>query len=268
MLTYLQQRVGTWALWLYAGAVCLFLVAPLGVVIAISFTASNFIQFPPEGLSLRWYADIKNARGFFPALFLSLRLAALTAIGAGILGTALALGMARRRFPGKGLITTFVLSPLIFPSIVIGIALLQFFRSIGLENVFVMLLLSHIVLTVPFTVRTVTASLQVFDYTLHEAATVLGADSIRTFIEVTLPLIRPSIVSGMIFGFIVSFDQYTVSMFLADAQNIPLPMRLFGYVEHTMSPTTAAIASSIVYLAVAFLLVGGRLIGLRRMARI
>ena len=175
--------------------------------------------------------------------------------------------MANRQFPGKGLVTSFFLSPLVFPSIVVGVALLQYYRTLRFDDVFLALLFGHIVVTMPYTIRTVTASLEVFDYSLLDAARVLGADTLRTFLEVMLPIIKPGVFSGGVFAFLISFDNYTVSMFLANAKNITLPIRIYNYAYEALDPTVAAISALMIVVSVFMFMIGGKLIGIKGLAR-
>lgn len=264
----MTKQLGSIVLWGWVLLIGIFLLAPLVIVMAISFTDSNFIRFPPQGFSLKWYAAISTVPGVVDALILSLQLAALSTVISSTLGTLAALGLTMRRVPGKELVTSFLLSPLVFPSLVVGVALLQFYRATHYDNVFMGLLLAHVVITVPYATRTVIASLEVFDFNLVDAARTLGADGRRAFFEVILPLIRPGVVAGAVFGFIVSFDNYTVSMFLSDAKNLTLPIRLFHFVDRALDPTVAAMSSALILLAVVMLIVGERLIGIRRLSRI
>jgi putative spermidine/putrescine transport system permease protein len=157
---------------------------------------------------------------------------------------------------------------LVFPSIVVGVALLQFFRTLRFDDVFAALVLGHVVVTIPYTIRTVTASLDVFDYTLLDAAKVLGADEFRTFFEVTLPIIKPGVFSGGVFAFLVSFDNYTVSMFLADAKNITLPIRIYNYSEASIDPSITAVAAMMILVSIAIFAISGRLIGVRDLSKL
>jgi len=267
MGTFLRRRLGWTLLWGYGFLVVAFLLTPLIVLISMSFSSTGQLTFPPIGFSLKWYPLATQVQGLVGSFGLSLVLALLTAVLSSGLGTVASLALARHRFPGKSLVMAFFLSPLIFPSIVIGVALLQFYRLTRFDDVFTTLLLAHIIVTIPYTVRTVTASLEVFDYSLLDAARVLGADTLKTFAEVMLPIIKPGVFSGGVFAFLISFDNYTVSMFLTDAKNITLPIRIFDYAEFAIDPTIAAISTVMILTSVLMFVVSGKLIGVKELAK-
>ena len=261
-------RVRAIMLWLYALLVVIFLLTPLVVVVSMSFSVPMTMAFPPTGLTLNWYAKALTVTGLGESFLRSIELAVLSAFISAVLGTIAAVGMANRNFPGKALVTSFFLSPLVFPSIVVGVALLQFFRTLRFDHVFAALVLGHVVVTIPYTIRTVTASLEVFDYTLLDAAKVLGADELRTFWEVMLPIIKPGVFSGGVFAFLVSFDNYTVSMFLADAKNITLPIRIYNYSEASIDPSITAVAAMMILVSIAIFAISGKLIGVRDLSKL
>lgn len=267
MEVFLRRRLGWTALWGYGVLVIIFLLSPLVVLISMSFSSTALLTFPPVGFSLKWYPVAFSVSGLIDSFMLSIELALASAFLSAVFGTFASIAMTSQRFPGRGVLTSFFLSPLVFPSIVIGVALLQYYRSLRYDDVFVGLLLGHIVVTMPYTIRTVTASLQVFDYSLLDAAKVLGADTMRTFFEVMLPIIKPGVFSGAVFAFLISFDNYTVSMFLADAKNITLPIRIFNYADVALDPTVAAISSLMIVVSVVMFLAGGRLIGVKGLSR-
>jgi putative spermidine/putrescine transport system permease protein len=238
-----------------------------GSVLVFLLTASSFagfVYFPPPGWSLRWYGAPLQVEGFIDAFLLSLRLAALVTVMAIVLGTAASLGLTRYRFAGRELLNTFLMSPLIFPSIITGIALLQFSSTPGINSAFFMLTVGHTVITLPLVVRNVTASLQSLRGNLEEAARVLGASAWQAFFRVTLPLIKPGLMAGGVFAFIISSDSYTISMWLKSAEATPLPSRIFCMVENVMNPSVAAVSSSMIVLSVVLIIVTEKVVGLKR----
>lgn len=262
------RRLTAWGSWgvLYAfcGLMLLFLVAPIAIIIAVSFSDAAFVYFPPPGWSLRWYSALLHVEGFVESFLLSLRLAALVTVLAVVLGTAASLGLTRYRFAGRELLNTFLMSPLIFPSIITGIALLQFSSTLGLTSGSFMLTVGHTIITLPYVVRNVTASLQSLRGNLEEAARVLGASGWQAFYRITLPLIKPGLVAGGVFAFIISFDNYTISMWLKSAESMPLPLRIFFLVENVMNPSVAAVSSSMIVLSVVLIIVTEKVVGLKR----
>jgi putative spermidine/putrescine transport system permease protein len=263
-MSSLGEQLGRAALYGTVAIVILFLVAPIAVPIVVSFSASDFLTFPPEGFSLRWYGKALQEPEFRGAFLLSLTLGlACTAIAL-VLGTATAFALGRYEFWGRAAAQAFALSPLIFPSLVTGIALLQFFSLLRSERVFLHLVIGHVVITVPYVVRTVTASLQMLDRQMEDAARTLGANGWWTFYRVTLPLIRPGLVAGGIFAFVTSFDNFTVSMWLKDAEHVPMPLAIFSFITRFLDPTLAALSALLILMSVLIILAVERVLGLQK----
>jgi putative spermidine/putrescine transport system permease protein len=258
--------LGAAATLLYAmtGLIALFLLVPLALPIALSFSDTPFVVFPPQGFTLRWYWAVLNEPDFTSSFRFSLLLGVLAASGALLLGTPAALGLVRYRFPGREVLQAFVLSPLIFPMLVTGIALLRFFTSIGAQDSLKNLVVGHILVTVPYVVRSVSASLMLIDPSIEDAARTLGAGRTVTFWRITRPQIVPGLVTGAVFAFITSFDNYAISMWLADARHVPLPLTIFNLISRMFDPGIDAIASLMIFMSLAIVLLMERLTGLRR----
>lgn len=264
----LPGRLGRTLLGTAVALVVAFLFAPLAVIVLVSLSAGEYLTFPPQGVTLAWYGRMFAAEGFLGSLALSARLGLAVAGVSVTLGTLVAVGLASRGLPGRRLLSSLALSPLVVPSLVTGIALLQFFRAWDVRSTFTALLLGHVVITLPYVVRTVGASLELFDWSLVDTARVLGAGPVRAFMRVTLPLIRPGIVAGGIFSFLVSFDNFTISMFLHAAEAVPLPIRLFQYMEVILDPTVAAISAFLIFLSFCVLVITEKAVGVRRLGRL
>jgi putative spermidine/putrescine transport system permease protein len=251
---------------LYAvtGATLLFIAAPLLVTMSLSVSDTQFISFPPRGFTLSWYGKVLADPDFRSALSFSLWLAGSATVGAVLLGLPAAFALVRFPIPGAAAIRSLLLSPLIFPVLVTGLALLQLFSMLGWGSVPINLLIAHILVTSPYVVRTVVASLMLADITLEEAARTLGASRWRTFRRVTLPQIAPGVAAGGLFAFMVSFDNYPVSMWLADAQNDPMPMLIYRRASSVFDPSVATISTLLIGLAIVVVLILDRLVGLRR----
>jgi putative spermidine/putrescine transport system permease protein len=246
-------------------ATVVFLALPIVSLIVMSFSAAEYITFPPIGFSLKWYGRILQMPGFVDSLMLSLRLAAVATVLSILLGVGAALALARTRFRGRNALIVALMSPLVVPSIVTGLALLQFFVDRGMRSASWNLLAGHVVITLPYVARTVMASLDVFDWSLVDTARVLGAGPLRAFWRVTLPIIRPGIFAGAIFAFLSSFDNYTISFFLADAAQVPLPVTVFNYINNIFDPGVAALSAILIYASAIILIVSERLIGASRL---
>ena len=246
-------------------AVVYFLL-PLAVIIGTSFTTTAYLKFPPEGLSLKWYAKFLNDASYLHSLFLSAALALSATATAAVLGLPVAVALSRGNFTGRNLISALFLSPLILPPIVIGVALLQFATMIGIARTFYVLYVGHTVLIIPYVIRTALASLARFDVSLEEAARDLGADALRTFFTVTLPLVKPGIIAGCLFAFIISWINVEISLFNTTASLMPVPVKLFNYIQYNVDPMIAAVSAATIYIAVIVVLLLDRVIGIESAA--
>jgi putative spermidine/putrescine transport system permease protein len=240
------------------------LLLPLVIVVAISFTSGAAVVFPPSGLSLRWFDYIAHRPEFVSGTINSLILAAVSTVLALALGILASLGMVRYRFRGKAILEALFLAPLVVPSLIIGVSLLYLFSSIGFRDSFQRLVLGHLILTVPFTIRSVSATLYGIDPAYEEVSRTMGAGPFRTFREVLLPMLRPGIVVAALFAFIVSFGNFNVSIFLISGNTVTLPVRIFTYLGFQFDPSVAAISTVLLIATVAVLVVAERTIGLTR----
>jgi putative spermidine/putrescine transport system permease protein len=260
-----ECRPGSRAALLVANmAVCLFLLAPIAVVIVASFSDRPYMVFPPQGVSLRWYRQFFESREFREALGLSVQLGLLTTAASSLLGVPASLALVSLRFRGIEVVRALFASPLMVPGIVLGIAMLIYYNRIGMANSFASLLLAHIALTLPYVVRIVSAGLQSFDHSLEEAARSLGASRARALVDVTLPLIKGSVMAAVVFAFIISFDEVVVTLFLAGPKLMTLPVAIYTYIEYTSDPSIAAISTILVVLTVGAVLVIDRTAGFTR----
>ena len=240
-----------------------FLLAPLAIVAVFALNPTPYISFPPVGISLRWFEKFFASSQFMSSLYLSLKVAALTTICATVVGASAALAIARGGLPGARVITAIVLSPLMLPAILTGLALFQTYVLLDVGRPLWGLVAGHTLVTVPYLVRTTLALLHNFDTRLEEAAQNLGASPARTFFEVTLPLIKPGVIAGAIFAFIVSFDQFPVSLFLVTPGQETLPITLFNYLKYDLDGTIGAASVVSILLAVLVVIVLDRTVGLR-----
>jgi putative spermidine/putrescine transport system permease protein len=259
-----RSVAGSALLYSVTAVTLLFIAAPLLVTISLSVSDTQFVTFPPKGFTLAWYGKVLADPDFQSALSFSLWLAGSATAGAILIGVPAAFALIRFPVPGAAALRSLLLSPLIFPVLVTGLALLQLFSILSWRSVPVNLLIAHILVTSPYVVRTVSASLMLADITLEEAARTLGANRWRTFRRVTLPQIAPGVVAGALFAFMVSFDNYPVSMWLADAQNDPMPMLIFRKATGVFDPSVATISTLLIGLAVVVVLIMERLVGLKR----
>lgn len=230
------------------------LLAPLIILIGVSLNPGVEQVFPPTGLSLRWYFNLANRDGFLAAARLTLMLAAGTAVVSVVIALFAALAIVRYDFPGRDLILTLLLSPLIVPQVVVGIAFLVTLSSLGIFSSVFSLALLHIVITLPFATRVVVAALSSASMRLEEAAQSLGAPPAKAFVLITLPLLRSGVVAAGVFAFVTSFENFTASQFLV-WDRTTLPVELYTYVQTENDPTAAALSSLIVLSVVGFVVV-------------
>lgn len=242
------------------------LALPAMLVIVSSFTSGETMNFPPVGFSLRWYRAAFENELFMNALWISTYLAVLVAIIALVIGFAGAFAINRYSFPGKVFFQGLAFSPLIVPSVVLGIGLLQLFSWLNLTQTIYPLLLGHLVLAIPYVVRTLLASLALHDRVLEEAAMNLRATPLQVVRRITLPLILPGLLSAAVFAFVTSFGNGTVSAFLTYGGKVTLPVQIFTYVDTSYDPLVAAVSSIMILVTLVVILVIERLIGAEKLA--
>jgi putative spermidine/putrescine transport system permease protein len=259
---------------LWCGLVFAFLLAPIAILVVTSFTAGETVAFPPTQYSLRWYgkvwqhiADRPGVKpGLGSAFLTSLRVGLVVAFGATVAGVLAAYALHQSRFRGVAVLRQYFLVPLMFPQIVTGVALLVWFSEVPVFGLLGRLALGHLILTMPYVILTVGATLEATGTDLEEAAVGLGASRPRAFWAVTLPLIRPGVVAGALFAFIISFNTFTLSYFLYSADAKPLPMWVFEYMAYFLDPTLAALSTLLIALTLLTILALDRLVGLQRLA--
>ena len=261
--TELRYKIWHYIYLLICTFVFFFLIAPLFVIFPLSFNAEQYIFFSddmlalkPEAFSLRWYEDMvygtKNPWGL--AFRNSLIIALFATIGATLLGTLAALGLSSKYMPYKALIMSILISPMIVPLIISGVAIFFFMAKVGLAAIHTGIVLAHIILGTPFVVITVTATLSGFDHSVTRAASSLGSDPVNTFMKITLPLILPGVISGGLFAFVTSFDEVVVVLFLAGLENTTIPIQMWTGLREQLSPTILAVATCLIVLSVLILL--------------
>jgi|TARA_B100001113_G_scaffold332331_1_gene309297 putative spermidine/putrescine transport system permease protein len=256
--TPLNYRIWHYTYLTFCGLVFFFLIAPLFVILPLSFNAEQYIHFSakmlaldPEGFSLRWYEDMiygtKNPWGL--ATKNSLIIAFFATIGSTILGTVAALGLSSRHMPYKAAFMALLISPMIVPLIISGTAIFFFMAKVGLAATHTGIVLSHIILGTPFVVITVTATLTGFDHSVTRAAASLGSNPVNTFMKITLPLIMPGVISGALFAFVTSFDEVVVVLFLAGLENTTIPIQMWVGLREQLSPTIMAVATCLIVMS-------------------
>jgi putative spermidine/putrescine transport system permease protein len=237
------------ALWLFTLGVIAFLLFPLVAVLPISFSEDVLFQFPPENLSFRWYEDFFGDKAWTDALLLSLRLGTAVAVVATLMGLATAVAITRYLRRGRLALRALVLAPLMVPVIVTAIAMFEVAIDFRLVGTFWGLLIAHTILALPFTVVILESALKSVDPNLEDAAVSLGASRTRAFYKVTVPIIRPAVLTAALMAFITSWDEVVVVLFVGGAFEQTLPVRMFEFLTTQVRPTVAA-ASGILIAAV------------------
>jgi putative spermidine/putrescine transport system permease protein len=228
------------------GAMLVVVLAPIVLIVWMSFTPTMLLQVPLSAFSLRWYREVFSYDAFVDAALLSLRLAALASVIAVALGFLAAYALVRRRFPGRAFLVMLFTSPLVVPAVVFGIAMLQFTNRLGLYGSFAALLAAHVVVVTPFAVRTLEAALRQIGPELEWAARSLGARPAVALLRITVPLSLKGITAAFFFSFLMSFSEVTVTIFMTGPQHQTLPVRIFNYVSDRIDPTVAAVSALIV----------------------
>ncbi|BDG34045.1 ABC transporter permease [Parageobacillus thermoglucosidasius] len=242
-----------------------YILIPLLVTIPASFTSASYPSFPPHGFSLQWYSKLLERPEFVEAFWNSVQFAFLAAFFSVLLGTLGAIAIAKYDIPGKSYLVSLLTSPLTVPQLVLGIALLVYFTPLLLAGTPTGLLIAHIVICVPYVVRFVLTGLSGFDYTLERAAAILGASPLTVFRRVTLPLIRPAILSGALFSFLTSFDNVTVSLFMISPGMRTLPLEIFSNMQDAYSPIVASVSSVVIIISVVLILLLEKIHGVGRL---
>jgi putative spermidine/putrescine transport system permease protein len=239
-MTGIQGRL---PLYVLVAVVVVFLIAPLFVVVPMSFSASNELRFPPAGLSVRWYQRFLSDPLWTSAAITSLQVGVATVVVSTVLGTLAALGLTRGRYPARTIVNGLILSPLVVPVVIIAIGMYFVFVDWRIAGTLPGLVAAHSVLAIPFVIVNVSVSLRTIDRNLELAAQNLGANPWQTFRRITLPLILPGIAAGAAFAFITSWDEVVVAIFLSSPLVRTLPVVMWSQVRSVIDPTIAAVAT-------------------------
>ena len=244
----------------------LVMLVPLGVVIASSFSESQFLVFPPRGFSFRWYGEILGSQAYLSAAWTSLRVAVIVTALSVLVGTPVAIALAKSSTPGRAALSGLFLSPLVLPTLIFGIGLLMAMSMwLGGPSIWG-LVVGHLVICVPYVIRTVSAVLSRADPQLEEAARTMGANVWRKYIHVVLPQCRTGMAAGAFFAFNISFDDAVIALFVRAPGVETLPIRIYGQLEFSPDPSVAAVSTLMILVSAVLVLLVDRAIGLDRMA--
>ncbi|WP_019119665.1 ABC transporter permease [Brevibacillus massiliensis] len=243
----------------------LYILIPILVTIPASFTEESYPSFPPKGFSLEWYVKLLDRPEFISAFLTSVKFGLLTAFFSVVLGTLAAIALAKYELPGKSYLISFLTAPLTVPQIVLGVALLIYLTPVALAGTSTGLLIAHVTICVPYVMRFVLTGLSGFDYTLERAGMILGANPLQVFWRITMPLIRPAILSGALFSFLTSFDNVTVSLFMVSTGMRTLPIELFSHMQDAYDPLVASVSSVVIFISVIIILILEKIHGVGRL---
>ncbi|EEX94483.1 ABC transporter permease [Vibrio orientalis CIP 102891 = ATCC 33934] len=257
----MRERVGYATYLVFCTLVFLFLIAPILIIVPLSFNATPYFTFTegmlsldPDAYSVRWYVDMFTNSQWLMALKNSTLIAISATIVATVLGTLAAMGLAANNVPFRNAIMAFLISPMIVPVIISAAAMYFFYTRLDLSQTFTGIVLAHAALGTPFVVITVTATLSGFDHSLVRAAYSLGANPVYTFRHVTFPLIRPGMISGGLFAFGTSFDEVVVALFITGVEQRTVPRQMWSGIREQISPTILAVATLLICMSVMLLL--------------
>ncbi len=230
-----------WVITILAYFIVLF---PIVVIVVSSFNPSSALSFPPKTLSLHWYNEFLESRDMINGLLWSIAIALIAAVFSVVLGTLGAIALLRGRFPMKRAVNSLLLSPLIVPGLILGVALLLYFQLLDLPPL-VRVAAAHILIGIPFALRAVMSSLDLFDIRIEEAAIIHGASPVAAFLKVTLPSIQPGIVAGAIFAFVASFGEINATLFLTGPGLSTLPVQIYSQIQYGSEQVIVAAASTV-----------------------
>jgi putative spermidine/putrescine transport system permease protein len=259
----LWVRIATTA---FVVLILVFILGPIVVVAGVSFTAGDYITFPPQGLSLKWYRTVLESDVYVQSAMNSFQLAAVVTASATVIGTGMAIALHRGRIPGTAILSAVALSPLVLPTIVFALGLLMFWSSQIGRTSFLSLWVGHTVIAVPYVIRTTLAVLSTSDRFLEEAARTMGAGPWKALLYVVLPQCLPGIAAGAFFAFNISFDEAIVSLFLRSPEIMTLPIQIYTQLEFSPDPSIAAVSTLMIGLTIVMLLAIDRLLGVQKVA--
>ncbi|MGO4705584.1 ABC transporter permease [Microvirga sp. 2MCAF38] len=242
----------------------LFLLAPVILVVPISFSGEQILSFPPASWSFRWYAALLNNTAMISAFWTSLLLGAIVTVLSLAAAIPAAYVIVRMRTAGSGFLYNFFTAPLLLPTIVLGLAILIVFASIGFLGTFTGLVIGHLVITMPYALRVLATTLGNLPLACEEAAATLGGRPITVFRRVTLPMMAPGIVAATALCFLVSFDEVVITLFLTGPRLSTLPVQLFHHVESRADPLVASVSVLLIFLTLAVVMIVDRTVGLSK----
>ncbi|TVR07624.1 MAG: ABC transporter permease [Salinarimonadaceae bacterium] len=249
---------------IFVAVMAIIIIAPIALVLVTSFSGADFIRFPPDGFSFKHYVAAAGQRMFIDAFGTSVVVALSSATLALILGGMAAVGITRYDFPGRDVIQGFLVSPLMIPALVLGITLLHFYSAMRISTGIGTIIGGHMIVTIPYAVRLLTASLVGIDRRLELAAMSMGASPLKAFIGVTLPNVTAGLLGAFTFAAIMSFDDIGLALFISSSRNPTLPVAIFTYLDQTYDPMIIAVSSVMILVSVLAVFILDRAVGVSR----
>lgn len=254
------------ALTVYVVCLSILLLTPLIVVVAVSVNSAPYTLFPPTGFSLKWFGAALGNADFLSSLWLSIRVAVTTALLSLLIGVPASLALARYRFRGKPLVNVFAMGPMAIPEIMLALGLLIMFIRVPVGPSFNELVLGHLIVCLPLCIQVLSSTAAKLDANLEAAAATLGANAWQRFRRVTLPLMKPGVIGGGLLAFIFSFDNISISLFLAQPGQVTLPVRMYLYLDSRADPTIAAMSTVLIAISVVGFVIANRMGALSHLA--
>jgi putative spermidine/putrescine transport system permease protein len=242
----------------------IFILAPLAIIVVVAFTDKGYISMPTDGLSLRWFHAILDARELMDAFWFSMKLGLVASCVAMALAIPAAMAVARYRFPGREALQAFFMSPLMIPQVVLGAAFLRFFNIAGMSGSFLWLMVTHVIVIVPYAMRMVIAAATGMNREVEHAGLSLGATPAKVFFRITLPLLSAGIVGGWLLSFIQSFDELTMTIFVATPGTMTLPVAMYNHIAHTIDPLVTSVSPVLIFGTLILMLIMDRVVSLER----
>jgi len=256
-----MTKLLSWLARIYVTLIFCVVFIPMAIILVISFSADSYLSFPPSGWSLRWYGTVLGNASFMQGFRNSAIIAVIVAALSLALGLPAAYALVRIDFPGRTLIRNLVIAPLILPAMMLGLGILMVFTPAGLVATYPGLVLAHLVMTLPFSIRILQTALSNLGTDVDEAAMTLGALPLQVFLQITLPRLMPGVIASTAIALILSFDEIVLSLFIVGPRLQTLPVALYRYVDERTDPMVAVLAVLMIALSLAIVLVVERSIG-------
>lgn len=242
-------------LYLTTGAIAAFLLLPIVFIVLLSFGSSQWLVFPPPGWTLKWYEQFFSNPDWMKSAYISLKVALLTTVCAVALGLPCAFALVRGKFPGRELLYALFTLPMIVPLVIIAVAVYALFLTIGQTGTLLAFVISHVIVALPFTIISIINSLKLFDQSIEDAAVICGASRLQAIVKVTFPAIRPGMMAGALFAFLVSWDEVVLSVMMASPSLQTLPVKMWTTLRQDLTPVIAVASTLLIGLSLLIMIV-------------